>query len=248
VNYGLVGRRGEGKTTLALYLGRRIRRQLEGHCTVFFDPKRSLRAIRSTSDYDELSEIMESGQIEEVAFVPPFAFNSEEPPKHIVQESFVGFVQTLAIEEHLGSREPARENLSAIVIAIDEAWNLQDAREMQPHLAGLVRLADKDKVFLIQATHRPAEFSTTYRAQVDVWFLFRQWLPADLDVIEESCGQEVREIVARLPRHHVVRYEVNSGSFAVWSDPAAWYSPISESESEHENSPVGDRASVETAL
>jgi DNA helicase HerA-like ATPase len=249
VNYALCGRRQEGKTTMALYLGRRIRRQLKGHAVVFFDPKRSLRTIRSTSDYEELSEIMEAGQVGEVAFVPPFAFNAEEPPKQIVQESFVGFVQTLAIEEHLGSKEPARRNLSPIVVVVDEAWNLQDAREMQPHLAGLVRLADKEKVFLIQATHRPSEFSTTYRAQVDVWFFFRQWLPSDLDSVEEACGQEVAHIVARLPRHHVVRYDVNSGQFSVWDKPEAWHISIREEEAVEPTHGIDrDRTLAETGL
>lgn len=233
MNIVVMGKRGHGKSTLARYLAERIQARTNGHPLLIFDPKRTYRAIPHTSDLDEFDELATGGEASEVAF----------HPLGNVEEDFDAFIETVGVEELLGAGENAsRKNLGSVVVLVDEAWMLKT----NENLARLVRLADSKRFYLIQAAHRPSDFSTATRAQVDELFLFSQWLSDDLDIIREWAGSDVEARVASLPRYHVVRYEIGSQKFEVWENPEAWFLENSDNGGKSSRDAEAPEAPVET--
>jgi hypothetical protein len=224
MNIAVMGRRGEGKSTLTLFLSKRIQERVGAHTVAIFDPKRSFKTVPHTSDIEEFEAAMETRGNWAVAYQP--SGRNEEMESVEVSEQFDEFIEALGIEFHLGVRDnPPRNNLRPFVLVVDEAWLLQSRGTVNGSLANLVRLADSKNFYLIQVAHRPNDFGTATRAQVDELFLFRQWLESDLDIIAEWCGEEVAEKVAALPLHHLVRYEICSGKSEDWNKPSAWFMP-----------------------
>jgi len=227
MNILVIGMRGEGKSTLSIFLARRIQKRVKGHVIPIFDPKRTFNSIPHTSDIDEFEELLET-EHDAVAYQPYTGSDNDKKSSDEVAEEFSVFFDSLGIEYHFGQRETAtRQNLGPFILVVDEAWFLQGGMSAHPKLERIVRLADSKNFYLIEAAHRPKDFSTRVRAQVDELYLFQQWLKEDLDIIEEWCGSDVAQTVRNLPSHHVVRYEISTKKWEVWSHPAGWYSDIS---------------------
>ena len=212
-----------GKSTLARFVAERIQTRVHAHTILIFDPKRTFKTIPHTSDTAELEEMITDPKFREVAY-QPLGLDETLDEARNMSEEFDAFYSALGIEYHLGMGDKAsRKNLAPVVLVIDEAWLLQLRGSMNPHLANLVRMADSQNFYLIQAAHRPTDFGTATRAQLDEIFLFRQWLADDLDIIRVWASDEISEKVATLPRFHVVRYEIGTQTFEVWDKPEAWY-------------------------
>lgn len=219
---------------MALFLAERIQRRRGAHTIALFDPKRTYHAIKHTSNLDELEELLVT-QTSPVAY-QPFASVSEKDSADEVSEEFDRFFDALGIEYHLGVRErPSRPDMAPVVLVVDEAWFLQGGARANTKLERLVRLADSRNFYLLQASHRPKDFSTRIRAQVDELYLFRQWLEEDIEIIREWCGEEVSELVRMLPPHHVIRYEISTGTHELWAKPLGWYRPIAEKSNDDGN-------------
>lgn len=220
MNIAVMGRRGMGKSTLARFIAERIKIRRNAHTILIFDPKRTFQAIPHTSDLGEFEEMITDTDFQEVAYQP---LGIDEESRDMDAE-FDAFFRALGVEYHLGLGEQSpRKNLSPVVLIVDEAWLLQQRGSMNPNLANLVRLADSENFYLIQAAHRPSDFGTATRSQLDEIYLFRQWLASDLDIIREWAGDDIAEKVATLPRFHVIRYEIGTQTFEVWDKPEAWY-------------------------
>lgn len=217
-----MGRRGEGKSSLAFFLSKRIQQRTGAHTVAIFDPKRTFNDVPHTADIVKFESMMETRGPWAVSYQP--SGRDEESQSVEVSDQFDEFVEALGIEYHCGVRDnPARDNLRPFVLVVDEAWLLQTRGTINGSLANLVRLADNKNFYLIQVAHRPNDFGTATRAQVDEVYLFRQFLPADLDIIQEWCGAEVSQKVSTLPLHHLVRYEICSGKWEYWNKPEAWH-------------------------
>lgn len=229
MNIGVIGRRGEGKSTLAIFLARRIQKTVQAHTIVIFDPKRTFRSIPHTNDLEVFDELLVSPKYSAIAY-QPYPRTAEEVQAGVAGE-FENFCDALGIEKHLGDENPSRPSLGPVVIVVDESWLLQKAQNVNPWMEKLVRLADSKKLFLIQLAHRPGDFAPRVSAQLDELFIFRQFLPNDLDVIEEMAGPEVAQMASELQPHHLIRFEVSSGTSEVWKEPRAWYSDISDESS-----------------
>jgi len=228
MNLFIIGRRTQGKSTLAIYLARFIQRKVNAHTIFIFDPKRTYKSVPYTSDLGEFESLIEKSGHDAVAYQPFRQPTSDtENDRDAVNSEFVAFVDALAIERHLGVEHGARRpTIGPIIIIVDEAWYLQKSNFGNNALEKLVRLADTDKVYLIQVSHRPGEFYTGCRAQSDELYFFRQWLASDIEVVREWCGDEVAGIVETLPDHHVLRVEVNSGRTELFDRPEVWFSNI----------------------
>lgn len=222
MNILFMGRRYQGKSTLALFLSKRIQARVGAHVIGIFDPKRSFKVIPHTSDLELFNELMETRGNFAVSFQPS-GRSDEDGVTVEVESQFEDFVSTLGIDFHLGESHPTRDNLRPFVLVVDEAWLLQARGSINGQLANLVRLADSQNFYLIQISHRPTDFSTAARSQADEYFFFRQWLASDVETVREWCGDEVAEAVSKLPLHHVIRYEVNTGKWELWNKPEAWF-------------------------
>lgn len=227
MNILVIGRRGEGKSTLSLFLARRIQNARNAHTIPIFDPKRTFNSVPHTADIGEFEELLETNS-DAVAYQPYASTSDERKSGDEVASEFSTFFDAIGIDYHFGLRDTAsRENLGAVILIVDEAWFIQAGQSAHPKLERIVRLADSKNFYLIQAAHRPKDFATRIRAQVDEFYFFRQWLAEDLEIIREWCGEDVARIVETLPPHHVLRYDVATREFSLWNDPKAWYSDLS---------------------
>lgn len=248
MNILVIGQRGMGKSTLALFLARRIQQNRKAHVIVIFDPKRTYKTIPHTSDLDELNDWLEHPPADVVAF-QPFAQNlSDKKSVDEVADAFTEFIEALGIDFHLGMGESAtRTEMAPVVLVVDEAWFLQAGASAHPKLETLVRLADSKNFFLIEAAHRPKDFSTRIRAQVDEMYLFQQWLDEDLEIIEQWCGAEVADKVRSLPSHHVIKFIVSQRRYEVWSHPEGWYFNLGDDENGHADNADAGEAETEAS-
>lgn len=224
MNIGITGRRKQGKSTLAFFLARRIQSRKDGHTVAIFDPKHCYKNVPGTSNREEFEEMLERGG-GAVAYRPlPASLSVEQmSDEDMMRQEFAEFMDALGIEQHLGRVDARRKNLGTVILIIDESWYLQNATQADPWIKTLIRLADSDRVFLLLCTHRPVEFNTGIRAQMDEFFFFRQFLESDLESIEAIGGPELAGSVRSLGDHQVLRYEVNTGKMELWADPSSWY-------------------------
>jgi hypothetical protein len=228
VNILVIGMRGQGKSTLALYLARKIQLAESAHVIAIFDPKRTFNSVPHTSDVEVFEEWLEThlGAISYQPFARP---ETEKKSTDEIAEEFTEFFNALGVDWHFGLKErAARQNMAPFVLIVDEAWFLQGGMSAHPKLEQIVRLADSKNFYLIECAHRPKDFATRIRAQVDELYIFHQWLEEDLEIVRSWCGDEVANIVSKLPPHHVVRYEISTRTFQVWTHPEGWHSDISQ--------------------
>jgi hypothetical protein len=222
MNIFIFGRKYTGKSTVALYLARRIQKQTHGYKILVFDPKWTFRSVRGTDDISEFESLLDDPKLQEIAFRP----GSEEPDStkkdadnETLTRDFTDFYHAIGMTELL--RNPPERPL---IIVLDEAMNLKG----HPLLHRMMRLATKGKLYLIMACHRPVEIEPTLRAQGDEFYFFNQFEIRDIETTEEMVGPEVAELTTTLPDHHLVQYKVNGRTFEKWERPEAWYDDISE--------------------
>jgi hypothetical protein len=226
VNVIFIGRRAQGKSTLALYVAERVQGKIGAHIIPIFDPKRTFKCVPHTNNADVFGQMLLTPGPRAIAY-QPFASTGDMEQKDNVWDEFSVFCDSLGIEKHLGDESPSRPDLGPVVLLVDEAWFLQSGVVVHPWLEKLVRLADYKTFFLFQMAHRPGDISPRVRAQADEFFYFRQWLPGDIDIVEDMSGADVAEAVSQLPDHHVIRFEVATGFWELWANPANWYRDIS---------------------
>jgi hypothetical protein len=228
MNILVIGERGQGKSTLALFLAERIQERIGTPLpVVIFDPKRTFVGIPHTDDLGVFEDMLENPDgARAIAFQPGINMDADDDADEMIEE-FSSFFDTMGINYHLGVREGAiRNNLPPVVLIVDESWFLQGGNRAHPKLQWIVRLADKKNFYMIQCSHCPKDFAKRIRSQVDELYLFREWLPEDIDIVREWCGHTVADIVANLPNHHVVRYELGSHEYQVWTHPEGWFISI----------------------
>lgn len=227
--------KGQGKSTLAIYLGRRVQKVIGAHTILIFDPKRTFNSIPHTSDLSQFEAWMTEGGHDAIAYQPP-RVSGDEKNSDVVWEEFSRFIDALGIEYHLGERQsPSRANLRPVILIVDEAWYLQEGKTVHPKLEEIVRLHDNRNFWLIQAAHRPKDFSTRIRWQIDELYMFQQWQAEQIVVIEEWCGPEVASLVESLPKHHVMRFDVANRKWEAWREPSGWYTNLNEGENDGRN-------------
>lgn len=216
-NINIVGRREEGKTTLALYKSQRYRAR------VIWDP-RGMIGSRETaiivSDPDSLENAIEEREWEH----GPIVYRQESGD---VESEFTSISQVLF---------PPKFTRGGFAFIIDEAGELQNPHQIHPELKRIIKqhptFPANESVLVIQTNHRLSEFHNSCKALMNELYIFQTTLPRDLDVIDEHTGiPEVRVAVAGLPKHHCVRYiygrqEKGIPQWEVWDDPNLWYTPL----------------------
>lgn len=194
----VIGRRRQGKSTLAFWLAKR-----EGGGIVIYDPAGQYRRFLVVHDAEELDFAVRDKQ-QVIVYQPTSAD---------IQGEFA--VVADAMWDWVG-----------FTFLIDEAWQVQTAYKPDEMLNVWLRKMDMEQTSLIMTVHRPRDVSTLARSVATDWYIFRSTHPRDLDVIEEQCGPSVREAVSQLPLHHYVHYQTDTESFEVISEPATWYESL----------------------
>lgn len=236
MNIATIGRKYEGKTTLAVFLACRIMDRTNSYKVWMFDPKWSVRnpaprvggktrKFEFTDDIGDFERILRSDG-DAAIFRPQISFDKDD--EESTWEDFLHFVEAIRLESLL-KHPPERP----IVIVVDEAYLLQEGRAVHPALAAANKLATEGKIYIIQAAHAPKEIAPKMRRELDELYLFRQDDPVDLDAIHERCGEQCAEIVSSLPLHHVLVFKSRSRSFEVWKHPEGWYSDIGKTPREN---------------
>jgi hypothetical protein len=216
MNAIVMGRRRQGKSTLALRLCRTY------HQTVFvWDPNNQFSALpESTDDIQELREWIDDESLEHGVIV-------FRPRPGELEDDFTDLVDVIW-------------PLGNYALLVDEASTVQRPQLTHPKLELLMRQAPRDgavntegaslDVSVVQTSHRPADINSLCRALATDSFLFQVSLRRDLDVIEAQHGADVAAVLPTLQQWHVCHtFQGNDGRqhYATWTEPADWYAPIS---------------------
>jgi len=117
-----------------------------------------------------------------------------------------------------------------ISLIVDECRDLQSPHTINPALNRLVRQAPIPRVLIAQNTHQLQDWNSASKSVMDELYLFRQQGPRNRALVTEMCGEEVWDIVEKLPQHHCVRYwfkrNGDEKQWEIWDKPEKWYVPI----------------------
>lgn len=197
----IIGRRRQGKSTLALSLAR-----AENRTTIIFDPN------------DQYGHITPIGDVE------TFMQNADERSiARIVPSDPISEWEQLA-----EALDGGGWRWGEYVLILDEASMLMQSSRLHPALERYARTSPKD-VGLILTSHRTVDIHTLFRALATDWYLFHQHLDRDLETIADNFGVDVAEASSTLAEYHLIHYWLAKGGtpeWAIWSNPADWYIDI----------------------
>lgn len=210
----IIGRRRQGKSTLALRLCR------TWHKTVFiFDPNAQFQGLETVTTTEDLEEwVNEDGEHGVIVFRP-------DPAR--IEDDFDDMVSLIW-------------PLGNYALLIDEASAVQRPTFCHPQLERLMRQAPRDgarnadgrivDVSVIQTTHRPQDVNNLCKALSSDTFLFQSQLQRDLDVVKEQWGEQVAATLPNLQRWNLTHVYSDltdaRTKYSVWRKPELWYLPI----------------------
>jgi hypothetical protein len=204
-----IGRRGQGKTTLAVYLARKTARRF------IFDPRDlvqqtpgdRLKTSSPTLIAQGVDRVVDD-QVPELVIVPAL-----EP-----QTAFNALTNELY--EWL-KREPR----ASFALVVDELRFLPELETAQ--FEWLLRCSQPDRVHIILTCHRPADIPVNIRAIADQWLVFRMTQEHDLKVLSERSPRAA--LAARhLDKREFVAWDDSSGEFKTFKRPDQWFVPLGQ--------------------
>jgi hypothetical protein len=231
MNIFILGRKYQGKSTLATSEALRIREETGAYKVLVFDPKWQTRIFPAYHKIENFKFNLHNDDSDGITFQAGSNFGDEQDDSEQVQDDFTLFCRAIGVESHL--RYPPER---PIIIVIDEAYYLQGKGYLHPWLGRMIRLATEGKLYIIQAGHRPVDLTPDVRGKGDIFFFFRQTDFTDLRVVQEIAGENAAIIVESLPQHHALRYDVNRQTFEVLDNPTEWFINISERQKEYARS------------
>lgn len=189
---GLIGKKGSGKSTAfqrILTCERRL---------VLFDAMAEHDFCPNEfSDLDALVDFLES-QYEGGKVSPYFAARYVPP----------GDPET-EIEDF--STEIFRA--SSLTIGVEEVPQFSSASYLPSGFGRIVRQGRHRSLSLVWTAQRASEVSRSLTAQTDVFVLFSQREPADIEALRARCGEEVAREVSRLGLHDHLTFNVQTGGY-----------------------------------
>lgn len=197
----IIGRRRQGKSTLALSLAKAQQKTI-----IVFDPN------------DQFGNVP---QITDLA-----AFMSQAGPQdvgRIIPTDPLADWQRLA--EYLDGGAWA---WGEYVLVLDECSMLMSPNRIDPALERYARTSPKD-VSVILTTHRTVDVHTLFRALASDWFLFHQHLDRDLETITDNMGADVAQASMQLPNYHLIHFWLSPGGrpeWEIWDKPNEWFIDI----------------------
>lgn len=209
-----IGERGEGKTSLALFLAMNLTQ-----VTIVFEPKPD-ETTEGIGEYvynpqelvEKLTHAFDTGARSIIFYVPP----------DDVKEGFTEFCDVLKSDD-----PRIRYSFGGITIVIDEAWMLMSANSSHPDLERMLRLAPRLGEHVINVfvlAHRPRDINGRTHTLNDHLYIFRTSEEKDLDVIRENWSESIAEEAQGFEdgSHHLVHYDKTKKVVEVWNDPSRW--------------------------
>lgn len=205
MTYLMLGRRTQGKTTLAYFVASRVVRRM------VFDPRGLIRSeasnvVTNTRGIQQAAEALTDEQIVELVVTP----------EANVDRSFQVFCDEAARVLRDTPDVP-------LAILIDEV-RFMDIRNES--LDWILRTSPVDSTHIIFTGHRPKDIPPDIRAIADKWDLFQFTLKRDLDLIAEQCSEAVARDVQRLQPRQFIEWDDQIGKARYFSDPTRWYIPL----------------------
>lgn len=196
-----IGRRRQGKSTLALALAR-ARKQ----ATVIFDPN---------DQYGNIPEIPNLG--EWMATATPESMGRVIATSPV--EDFEAMVDTL---------DGGEWRWGEYTLLIDECSVLMSPSYIHPAVERYARTCPHD-VAVIMTTHRTVHVHTLIRSLATDWFVFNQYMELDLKNLAEQFGSTFAQECKALELYHVNHHWLDPGGVPrseVWADPSLWFFDI----------------------
>jgi len=115
-------------------------------------------------------------------------------------------------EEPLGERVadvvPALLERGNLLVTIDEIPEVCDGGKVPKRIRYLIRVGRHAGIDIAYTGQRFAEIARTVTSQTDVFILFRQSEPLDLDGVAKRISREIAERVKNLGPHEFIVYDV----------------------------------------
>jgi len=207
VIYLVLGRREQGKTTLAYSMARKFPLRL------VFDPRGMIAQpdalqVRERGDLQPAVDELFFRQIDEVIFSPV------EDDLSAAFADFAGEVKRWVIDRPSGDR---------LAVIVDEA-SFVDLN--QPSWQWVLRCSPREQIHIFITAHRPADIPVIVRAIADHWLIFPMRQEHDLRVIAERCSPKTAETVAALGDREFAHWDDTTAKLRVMRRPDRWFVPL----------------------
>lgn len=198
----IIGRREQGKTTLAYY-------QAEREPTVLiFDP-------RGMFEEDFLQKEAAQHGFDLYAMLDTLPRVVVHPEGDVIQS----FNDTCDV-----MRDWLRDNPNEpVAFLVDEARFVKVGTGSSPSFDHITRYTAVKNVKIILTAHRPADIAVDLRAIADYWCVFHTTQEHDLEVIEERCGAEAVRMVRELRTREFLVWNDGKAKMHVVRNPSAWH-------------------------
>ena len=195
----VIGRRVQGKTTLAYHSARR------SPTVIIFDPRGSFDSdVVSDTDIYEALDTMDRIVIH---------------PEGDVVKSF----ELVCEQVRDWLRDNPQEEISFLV---DEARFIDSPAGVPEAFDHIIRFSSVKNVNVFLTAHRPSDIAVDIRAIADYWCMFRSTQEHDLKVIEGRCGPTVADQVQNLGPKEFVVWNDGEAKSHVNREPHSWYIPL----------------------
>jgi hypothetical protein len=199
-NQLIMGKRLRGKTTLALYLARKL-----GLTICVFDINRQFDFPAAlVADRNDLEARLYEGA------------------------DFIVFRPGLDIDAGFEEFAQGISSWRDLTILVDESSRLQGGNSLHPWLDEIIRRG-RD-IHLLQTIHRPSDAANICRVLASDWYIFKTRQAASLACVADQCGGEVAEIVASLGEREYVHWNDDAETFEKVTDAAGWFELLAASE------------------
>ncbi|MGC1105122.1 MAG: hypothetical protein WA876_01150 [Candidatus Acidiferrales bacterium] len=127
------------------------------------------------------------------------------------QQSFAfGYCPEEPLGERVADIVPALLARGNMLVAFDEIPEICDGGRVPKRVRYLIRVGRHSGIDIAYTGQRFAEIPRTVTSQTDIFILFRQSEPLDLDGIARRAGREVAERVKNLGPHEFIVYDVRT--------------------------------------
>jgi hypothetical protein len=201
-----IGRRRRGKTTLVVYMARKVPARM------VFDPRGLVGGpgsflVTRAADLPESMDRLYAGEIAEVVFTP-------------ADDNFQGAFRAFA---DAGRQWVQGAPLKPLAIVVDE---ISFVSLDEPAFQWVLRCSDPAIVHVLLTCHRPMDVPVGIRAIADYWCLFQARQEHDIKVIDERCSPAVARAVRGLEGRAWVLWDEGRAAAATYADPKVWYVPL----------------------
>lgn len=202
--YLVIGRRKLGKTTLALWMARRL-------------PKRAVLDPRDLIHYPSAERVSSAPDASEAV-----AEMLDDPRQHeVIYHPYEDDLDLAFNEWARGLKQAAIEFPDATwAIVIDEA-SFYDLGSPSSPFQWLAKCTAHERVHIIITAHRPQDVPAKIRAIADHWFIFSIRQEHDLKAVRERSDALARE-VEKLTGRDFVHWNDTSATMSVNRHPHTW--------------------------